>query len=120
MYLVRSLERKDIRLFGLFHPLLEILLPDMRPGPSIHVRDLVLDRLPGYHRGGSAVLREDGLDALDEGIGVTLLEAAELEVVANDANGLHQRVRVVEDRLVIEADELALRVAIGAVDLDGL
>src|SRR6185312_6072233 len=63
---LRSLVGKDIRLFGLLHPLLEILLPDVRPGAPVHVRHLVLDGLSGDHGGGVAVLGENGLHAFDE------------------------------------------------------
>src|SRR5690348_3374399 len=99
--LIRGLLKSEyVRPLGLLHALLEIL-PLLRPGTSVHVGNLVLDHLPGVYPCRNALDRIDRRDALDEGEGIALLVAAQLHVVADDPDRLHERLGVVEDRLVI-------------------
>ncbi len=68
---------------------------------------------PGVMPRGLALHRIDVGHALDEGVGVALVHAAQAVQRAHDADGLHQRFRIVEDRFVVQAGELALRIAVG-------
>src|SRR6185312_1915576 len=75
-----SLKREDILRLRLLHAFLEIL-PLLRPGAAVHVGYLVLDHLAGVHARRNALDRVDRRNALDEGQGIALLEAAHLDVV---------------------------------------
>ena len=61
---------------------------------------------PGVSGVATTVDRKDRLHALDEDVRFAFVEVALLREVAHDANGLHQRLGVIEDRLVIEAQKL--------------
>src|SRR5688572_33209471 len=115
-----SLETEDIFLLRALQPLLPVLLPDARPRPPVHVRHLDLDRAAGRDWRRPALDRKDRLHALDEGLRVALLEATELHDVADDAHRFDESFGVVKNRLVIEADERAVAVAVRRVDLDRL
>src|SRR5512146_3362731 len=94
------LERKDVLVLGALHPLFPILLPDLGPRPVVHVEHFVVDDLGRRHRRGDALDGIDGLQALRVHERVTLVEVADLDEIAHDADRLHERLRVVEDRLV--------------------
>ena len=85
-----------------------------------HVGHLVLDHRVRRYRRGDSVDGVNRLDALDVGIGSAFAESAGFREIANDADRLDQRLRVVEHRFVIEAHDLALSVALRRVDLDRL
>src|SRR6185503_4940738 len=114
------LEAENIFLLRPLHPLLPVLLPDARPGPPVHVRHLDLDRGARRDRRRPALERIDRLHALDERLRVALLESADPLNVADDAHRLDERLGVVQNRLVIEAEERAVGVAVRRVDFDRL
>src|SRR3954466_8344466 len=80
-----SLERKDIFFGRLLQALLVVLLPHLGPRAAVHVGHLVVDVLARRHRRRLAVERVDGRNAFDVDVRVALLEAARLDVVADDA-----------------------------------
>src|SRR5215207_9151437 len=100
-----SLEAENIFFLRPLHARLPVLLPNVRPGPPVHVRHLDLNRGTGRDRRRSALDREDRLHALDERLRVALLEPAELHNVADNAHRFDQSFGVVKNRLVIEAKE---------------
>src|SRR6185437_564958 len=110
------LKSEYVRALRLLHAFLEIL-PLLRPGAAVHVGDLVLDHLAGVYPGRNPLDRIDRRNALDEGEGIAFLIAAQLHVVADDTDRLLERLGVVENRLVIESDELAVLVSSRRVDL---
>src|SRR5690606_25447979 len=114
------IERNRLRLRRPFHSLLVILLPDLRPGAAVHVGHLVGDYGARDGRAGEALHRKDRLHAFDERIRVAHLEAADALERPRHSDGLHERLGVVEDALVVEAHEAAAGVAPRRVDLDRL
>ena len=102
------------------HALLVVLLPDPGPRAVEQVRHLVFNHLPRHHRRRAAVDRVDRLHALDELVRRAFFEAADPLEHARHADRFDERLGVVEDAFVIEADELAGAVAVRRVDLDRL
>src|SRR5262245_11692719 len=115
-----SLEAENVFLLRPLHALLPVLFPDARPGPPVHVRHLELDRGAGRYRCRPAFERKDRLHALDERLRVALLESANPLDVADDAHRFDERFGVVQNCLVIEAEERAVAVAVRRVDFDRL
>src|SRR5688572_27661021 len=115
-----SLEAEDVVGLGLLHAGLVMLLPDLPPGPAVHVRHLVLDGRARRDRRRAAVDRVELRQAFDERERIAGLDAAQALKVAHDAHGLNESLGVVEDTLVVQADDVAGGVAIRRVDLDRL
>ena len=60
------------------------------------------------------------MNALDEYVRCLIREAALLIEIPVDTNRLNERVGIVKDRLVVEADKIAVSIAIRRIDLDSL
>src|SRR6187549_705018 len=97
-------EVEDVLFLRLLHALFGVLLPHLRPRAAEHVRYFVFDDLP-RRDGGSLALHR-----------VTGVEPSESRIVAHDADGIDQRLRVVEHRLVVERRDLAFGIADRCVD----
>src|SRR5690606_7455912 len=115
-------EIEQVRCFGPLHALLPVFLPDLRPGPAIHVGYLVLDDATGCHGRCRPLQWVDGLDAFDErhGIDLRINEVATLVHALDDADGINQRLRVIKNGFVADAGEPTLGVPQRRVDLDRL
>src|SRR5690606_2617201 len=100
-------EAEDIFVIGPLHTLLVIFPPYLSPRPAVHIGNLVLD--DGSRRNGRrvAVDRVDRRDAFDEDVRCAFVVVVRLHIIAHDTDGLDERLRVVEDRLVIQPDEAA-------------
>src|SRR4029079_3460952 len=102
------------------HAFLVVFLPDLRPGPSKHVRYFVRDNGTSNHTLREPIHWVYCLNALDKGIRFTLVETADSLECAGHSNRFNKRFGIIEDAFVVEADELARGVAVRSVDLDGL
>src|SRR5262245_56477506 len=114
------LEVEDVLFVRALHALLVVLLPEVPPRPPEHVEHFVLELGAGRQRRSLAVDREDRLHAFDEDVRIAFGQVTRLREIAHDADRLHERVLVVEDRLVVQADELAGRIMVRRVNLDRL
>src|SRR5690606_11556524 len=111
------LEAEDILALRALHSLLDVLLPHSSPRSAVEVLDPILDHRPRRERRRAAVHDEKGLVAVREIVRLDVVEVALPGQEANAANGLHERFLVVEDRLVLEPEQLAGRVEPRRADL---
>src|SRR6185369_13434154 len=99
----RSLvEVEEVLLLGLFHALLEVLFPHLRPRPAVHVGHFVLDHLARRDGRGMPFHRHEAGNALDVLDRVALTQTVQPLIVADDAQGFHERLGVIEDGLVVQ------------------
>src|SRR6188508_1463408 len=113
-------EVEDVLFLRLLHALFGVLLPHLRPRAAEHVRYFVFDDLPRRDGGSLALHRVKAGNAVDVLHRVTGVEPSESRIVAHDADGIDERLRVVEHSLVVERRDLAFGIADRCVDLHRL
>src|SRR5262245_15150934 len=106
-----SLEPEVDLLLRRVHILLEILFPDLCPRPAEHVGHRELDGLSRRDLRRLAVDRIQRARALRPAQPVRLAPTLLIVTMPENAHRLPQRFAVVDDRLPIDAEELAARVA---------
>src|SRR5688572_7025912 len=102
------------------HAVLMIALPDLRPRPAEDVRRGVLEGVARRHRRGVTLHRETLRNAFHDRKRLDVAVATEPVEMLDDAQGLDERLRVVEHDLLRDADQGARGIRARRVDLDRL
>src|SRR6478609_1295743 len=111
---------KQILLRRPLHALLVVLLPDLRPGSPIGIRQRVFECVTRRFRRGIAVHRKDVRHTLHHDQRLVFIEPAQPVPGLHDPDRVDISLLVIEHGLVPDTDQLATGILARCVDLDRL
>ena len=117
---LRHLKPRSSVFLGPFHVLLEMLFPDLCPWPIEHVRDPVLDDLPRRNRSRVSIDWVERPGAFRPSRGARPWPIPAGSSCATESAPARERLRIVNHRFPVEADELSSGITNGRQDLDRL